>query len=70
MKGGKSGKEFVVDIDLSKFFDRISHDRLIERMKIKIKDKRILRLIGLMLRSGVMTNGSIDGIEAGLNTTA
>lgn len=54
-----SGKEYIVDIDLSKFFDRISHDRLIERMKTKVEDKRILRLVGLTLRSGVMTNGSI-----------
>jgi len=55
----QKGKEHVVDIDLSKFFDRISHDRLIERMKTKVKDKRILRLVGLTLRSGVMTHGSI-----------
>jgi len=43
-----------VDIDLSKFFDRIHHDRLIARMGQRITDKRILRLIGLTLRSGVM----------------
>jgi RNA-directed DNA polymerase len=38
-----SGKPFVVDIDLSKFFDRIHHDRLIARMGQKIADKRLLR---------------------------
>jgi len=53
----KLGKEFVVDIDLSKFFDRVSHDRLIARLSRVITDKRILRLIGMTLRSGVMTNG-------------
>ena len=53
------GKGFVVDIDLSKFFDRIHHDRLIGRMGKKISDKRILRLIGLMLRSGVMSDGVV-----------
>ena len=42
-----SGKPYVVDIDLSKFFDRIHHDRLIARMGQKISDKRILDLIGL-----------------------
>ncbi len=52
-----SGKEFVVDIDLSKFFDRINHDRLIHRLKGHIKDKRVLRLIGTILRSGVMIEG-------------
>jgi group II intron reverse transcriptase/maturase len=41
-----SGKPYVVDIDLSKFFDRIHHDRLIARMGQKISDKRILRLVG------------------------
>lgn len=53
----ESGKEIVVDIDLSKFFDRIHHDRLIWRLGLNITDKRILRLIGQMLRSGVMKDG-------------
>jgi len=60
-----SGKPYVVDIDLSKFFDRIHHDRLISRMGQCITDKRILRLIGLMLRSGVMTNGVVVRNEEG-----
>lgn len=47
------GKEYVVDIDLSKFFDRVHHDRLISRISLYISDKRILRLIGITLRSGV-----------------
>jgi group II intron reverse transcriptase/maturase len=55
----ESGKEFIVDIDLSKFFDRINHDRLIHRLKTHIDDIRVLRLIGMILRSGVM----IDGIK-------
>jgi RNA-directed DNA polymerase len=53
----ESGKEFVVDIDLSKFFDRINHDRLIQRLKAHIDDTRVLRLIGMILRSGVMIEG-------------
>jgi RNA-directed DNA polymerase len=53
----RSGKEHVVDIDLSKFFDRVHHDRLIARLGLFIPDKRILRLIGMTLRSGVMENG-------------
>jgi group II intron reverse transcriptase/maturase len=55
----QSGKEYVVDIDLSKFFDRINHDRLIYRLKQHIKDTRVLRLIGTILRGGIM----IDGIK-------
>ena len=54
-----SGKRYVVDIDLEKFFDRIHHDRLISRMSQRISDKRILRLIGMLLRSGTMTNGAL-----------
>jgi RNA-directed DNA polymerase len=60
-----SGKPYVVDIDLSKFFDRIPHDRLIVRMSRNIGDKRILRLIGLMLRSGVMENGEVKPSQEG-----
>jgi len=53
------GKAYVVDIDLSKFFDRIHHDRLISRLSQHVSDKRILRLIGLLLRSGIMANGLV-----------
>jgi len=60
-----SGKSYVVDIDLSKFFDRIHHDRLIARMGEKITDKRILRLVGLMLRSGIMINGVVIPSQEG-----
>ena len=61
----QKGKEYVVDIDLSKFFDRVNHDRLIERMKRSVKDKRILRLVGMILRSGVMVNGVVQTTEEG-----
>ena len=60
-----SGKPYVVDIDLSKFFDRIHHDRLIARMGEKVTDKRLLRLVGLMLRSGIMINGVVIPSEEG-----
>ena len=52
-----TGKDWTVDIDLAAFFDEINHDRLIHRMGKFIADKRILRLIGLTLRSGIMENG-------------
>ena len=61
----ESGKEYVVDIDLSKFFDRINHDRLIYRLKEHIKDTCVLRLIGMILRSGVMINGIKTPTEEG-----
>ena len=59
------GKEYVVDLDLSKFFDRVNHDRLIARLKRFIEDTRILRIIGMTLRSGVMIEGVVEQTEEG-----
>ena len=53
----QSGKEYIVDIDLDSFFTRIHHDRIISRLGLHIQDKRVLRLIGLILRSGIMKDG-------------
>ncbi len=61
----KGGKEYVVDIDLSKFFDRVNHDRLIYLLSGHVTDKRILRLIGMVLRSGAMVNGVVQLTEEG-----
>ena len=44
----KEDKEYVVDLE--RFFDQIHHDRLINRMKLQISDKRILRLTGMVLK--------------------
>jgi len=61
----RRGKGYVVDIDLSKFFDRVHHDRLIARLKGLIDDTRILRIIGMTLRSGVMVDGVVETTEEG-----
>jgi RNA-directed DNA polymerase len=61
----QSGKEYVVDMDLSKFFDRISHDRLISRLKRLIDDTRVLRIIGMTLRCGVMVDGKYHATPVG-----
>jgi RNA-directed DNA polymerase len=61
----KGGKEYVIDIDLSKFFDRVNHDRLIYLLSGHVTDKRILRLVGMILRSGVMVNGVVQLTEEG-----
>lgn len=53
------GKRYCVDIDLCKFFDRVHHDRLIARLTQKLGDKRILRVIGKTLRSGIMKDGLV-----------
>ena len=51
------GRNIVVDLDLEKFFDRVQHDVLMARVSRKIKDKRVLALIGRFLRAGMMQNG-------------
>lgn len=51
------GYTYVVDMDLSKFFDRVNHDRLMSRLAQKIEDKRVLKLVRGYLRCGVMTEG-------------
>jgi RNA-directed DNA polymerase len=59
------GKEWVVDIDLEKFFDMINHDRLMQRLSKGIGDKRLLRLINAYLNTGIMTNGLVEQRTAG-----
>ncbi|MCP4402313.1 MAG: group II intron reverse transcriptase/maturase, partial [bacterium] len=61
----RGGKEYVIDIDLSKFFDRVNHDRLLYLLSGYVTDKRILCLIGMILRSGVMVNGVLQLTEEG-----
>jgi RNA-directed DNA polymerase len=54
-----SGKGWVVDLDLEKFFDRVNHDVLMSRLARKIGDKRLLRLIRRYLEAGVMLDGVV-----------
>jgi RNA-directed DNA polymerase len=61
----QSGHEWVVDIDLEKFFDRVNHDMLMARVAREVKDKRVLKLIRAYLSSGVMINGVRMGTEEG-----
>ena len=51
------GKTRIVELDLEKFFDRVNHDKLMGLLARKIKDKRVLALIGSYLRSGIMEGG-------------
>ena len=61
----ESGCRWVVDIDLEKFFDRVNHDVLMNRVARRVKDKRLLRLIGRYLRAGIMIGGVIQAREEG-----
>jgi len=53
----EEGNEYVVDIDLEKFFDNVNHDILMRLVSKKIRDKRVLKLIGRYLRAGIMSEG-------------
>ncbi len=61
----KQAYRFVVDMDLSKFFDRVQHDVLMSRVARKVRDKRMLNLIGRYLRAGVMVHGLVQPSHEG-----
>lgn len=53
----KGGGVYVVDMDLSKFFDRVNHDILMNRIAQRVPDTLLLKLIGRYLRAGVIVKG-------------
>jgi RNA-directed DNA polymerase len=55
----QSGRRWVVDVDLEKFFDRVNHDVLMSRLERRIGDKRLLRVIRRYLEAGVLANGVV-----------
>lgn len=61
----QGGKDWVVDIDVTKFFDHVNHDILMGRIAKVIRDKRVLHLIGKYLRRGAMVDGVVVRSEEG-----
>jgi len=55
----QSGRRIVVDVDLEKFFDRVNHDILIDRLRKRIDDAGVIRLIRAYLNSGIMSDGVV-----------
>ena len=55
----QSGRRIVVDVDLEKFFDRVNHDILIERLRKRVPDQGVLRLIRAYLNSGILDGGLV-----------
>lgn len=53
----QSGKRVVVDVDLAKFFDRVNHDILIDRLKRRIPDVAVIQLVRAYLNAGIMDGG-------------
>ncbi len=55
----EQGYKIVVDIDLEKFFDKVQHDVLMNKLKQRIKDARLLKLIRRYLKAGIRINNEI-----------
>jgi group II intron reverse transcriptase/maturase len=56
----EEGKSWVVDMDIKGFFDNVDHDILMRLLGLQIRDKRVLQLIGRMLRAGVWEQGRVS----------
>jgi len=61
----RQGYTHAVDVDLSKFFDRVQHDILMSCVSRKVHDRRLLRLIGRYLRAGVLVEGVLQPTPEG-----
>jgi RNA-directed DNA polymerase len=61
----EEGRPWVADIDLEKFFDRVHHDLLMNRLSKRIADQRVLKVIRRFLRSGIMDGGILSTREEG-----
>src|SRR5258708_8503192 len=61
----RQGQDWVVDFDITKFFDHVNHDILVARIATIIRDKRVLGLIGKFLRRGAMVEGGGAGQRGG-----
>src|SRR5213080_1463052 len=60
-----AGYRWCVDLDLEKFFDRVSHDKLMARIATRISDRRLLKLIRAFLKAGVMEGGLVSPVDEG-----
>lgn len=61
----EQGYTFAVTLDLSKYFDTLNHEKLINLLRKEVKDERVIQLIKRYLKSGVMENGVVMGTEEG-----
>jgi RNA-directed DNA polymerase len=61
----QEGRDWVVDFDISKFFDQVNHDTVMHQIAQVIRDQRVLHLIGQYLRSGMMVEGVVIATEQG-----
>ncbi len=60
------GYEWVIDIDIEQFFDKVNHDKLISILREQVNDSDVLNLIRKYLRAGVMDKGIIKATKTGV----
>ena len=60
------GSEWVIDIDIEQFFDKVNHDKLIQILREQVNDSTTLNLIRKYLRAGVMENGLEKATKTGV----
>lgn len=60
------GHEWVIDIDIEQFFDKVNHDKLIQILREQVNDSATLNLIRKYLKAGVMEKGLVKATETGL----
>ena len=61
-----SGYEWVIDIDIEQFFDKVNHDKLIQILREQVNDSSVLNLIRKYLKAGVMEKGIIKATKTGV----
>ena len=61
----EDGYEWAVQLDLSKYFDTLNHEKLLNLLRKEIKDERVIQLVKRFLKSGVMENGVVMATEEG-----
>src|SRR5437588_4139242 len=61
----REGRGWVVDVDLEKFFDRVNHDKLMARVRERVADGRVLKLIERYLKAGAMNAGAFRATTEG-----
>jgi RNA-directed DNA polymerase len=65
MDAAWEGSKVVVEADITKFFDNVDHDRLVAMLRERVVDRKVLRWVELILRSGVLVGGELLSSDTG-----